>query len=199
MRLATHPAQKTFGALSSEPRLSAFGEGLRRPPSQKELASILQVTTRHLRRWERAEAAADSPCSRPFTHSDLWRLYQRRGRKGGWNREIATRLGLASIFERFDEIRYGCLAREAGDERSTVAALMLRSIAEGDAANDFNQMPHMFGAGIAIAAKAQLRLIVDCVQARDILVKAFFEAALIAEATHVRHEIEAGPPTALSA
>gem|GEM_PF-6084161 len=93
----------------------------------------------------------------------LWRLYQRRGRKG-WNREIATRLGLASIFERFDEIRYGSVAGEPRDERSIVAALMLRSIAEGEGegANSSNQMPQMFGTGIVNAAKAQLRLIVDC-------------------------------------
>ena len=198
MRLATQPTRKQFAALGSEPRLSAFGEGLKRPPSQKELANIFQVTARHLRRWERAEAAAGSPCSRPFTHSDLWRLYQRRGKKG-WNREIATRLGLVSIFERFNEVRYGNGHGEPGDERSIVAALMLRSIAEGEVGNGSNQMPHMFGTGIVTAAKAQLRLIVDCVQARDILVKAFFEAALIAEATYVSHEVEAGSPTILSA
>lgn len=132
MRLATQPTRKQFAAFSGELRLSAFGEGLKRSPSQKELASVLHVTTRHLRRWESAEAAGNRPCSQPYTDADLWRLYQRRGRKG-WDRAFATRSGLADVFERFDQIRFGDVAPGPKDDRSMMAAMMLRSIAaEGD-------------------------------------------------------------------
>jgi hypothetical protein len=43
-------------------------------------------------------------------------------------------------------------------------------------------LPYMFGAGLTAAAKGQLRRIVECGQALDVLAKAFFEAALIAAA-----------------
>ena len=65
-----------------------------------------------------------------------------------------------------------------------MAALMLRSIAtNGDELSaGADSLPRMFGAGLTEAARSQLRVIVDCEQACDLLVKAFFEAALIAEA-----------------
>ncbi|MEO7799652.1 MAG: hypothetical protein ABIY47_18205, partial [Opitutaceae bacterium] len=91
MRLANHTTRKPVAAESGDARLSAFGGSLKRPPSQKELANILQVTTRHLRRWEELEAVANRPCSRPYSHADLWRLYERRGRKG-WDRDFAARM-----------------------------------------------------------------------------------------------------------
>jgi hypothetical protein len=64
---------------------------------------------------------------------------------------------------------------------------MLRGIAVDaqDGALATAAFPRAFGAGLAITAKSQLRLIVDCDQARDVLVKAFLEAALIAEAKQV--------------
>ncbi|MES2696113.1 MAG: hypothetical protein V4773_21755, partial [Verrucomicrobiota bacterium] len=183
-----------------EPRLSVFGEGLKRPPSQKELANILRVTTRHLRRWEDLEAAANRPCSRPYTHADLWHLYERRGRKG-WDRFFAARSGLADVFERFDQIRCGAGAHGATDDRSTMAAMMLRSVATdgGGIAPGANSLPRMFGEGLAEAAKAQLLMIVDCTHAREVLVKAFFEAALIAEAQRVPQSVEPETLSALSA
>ena len=200
MRLASEPMRRSSAVENGELRLSAFGGGLKRPPSQKELAGILRVTTRHLRRWERAEAAANRPCSRPYTHADLWSLYQKHGRKG-WDREIAARLGLAQIFQRFDEIRFGEFGGDLKDDRSMTATLMLRSIAadEAQVASGCDPLPRMLGAGLAKAAKAQLRTIVDCAQARDILVKAFFEAALVAEAKHVAPDGDADLPTTLSA
>jgi hypothetical protein len=199
MRLASSPAQKESAtpkkvvagmrevvAAHREPRLWTFGEGLKRAPSQKELALILRVTTRHLRRWENAEAASDRRCSRPYSHADLWHLYQRRGGKG-WDRPEAARLGLVGIFECFDQMTPGNTPAQPQEERSVLAGLMLRSIAvdEQDGAPATGAFPRAFGAGLAIAAKMQLRMIVDCDQAREILVKAFFEAALIAEATRV--------------
>lgn len=200
MRLASEPMRKPSAVESDEVRLSAFGGGLKRQPSQKELAGILRVTTRHLRRWESAEAAANRPCSRPYTHADLWRLYQKHGRKG-WDRETATRLGLAPIFQRFDAVRFGEFGGELKDDRSMTATLMLRSIAgdEGPVAAGGDPLPRMLGVGLAKAAKAQLRTIIDCAQARDILVKAFFEAALVAEAKHVPQAGDADLRTALSA
>ena len=199
MRFASSPAQKESATPNKmvagmreivadrrEPRLWTFGEGLKRAPSQKELALILRVTTRHLRRWESAEAAADRRCSRPYSHADLWHLYQRRGGKG-WDRPEAARLGLAGILEFFDQMIPGNTPAQPQDERSVLAGLMLRSIVvdSQDGGPATRAFPRAFGAGLAITAKSQLRLIVDCDQARDILVKAFLEAALIAEATQV--------------
>lgn len=185
MRLVSQRVQKPLAVENGELRLSAFGEGSRRPPSQKELAGILGVTTRHLRRWENAEAAAGRTCSRPYTHADLWHLYQYRGRKG-WDRNMGARLGLAAVFERFDQIRFGGAKNEPKDGQSMLAALMLRSIAmNGDevvAGED--SLPRMFGTGLAEVARSQLRVIVSCDQACDLLVKAFFEASLIAEVRH---------------
>lgn len=200
MRLAAEPTRKSLAAKSGEARLSVFGEGLKCPPSQKELADILRVTARHLRRWEDLEAAANRPCSRPYTHADLWHLYKRRGRKG-WDRFFAARSGLADVFERFDQIRCGSGAHGSTDDRFTMAAMMLRSVATGGAAMTAgaNSLPRMFGAGLAEAAKSQLLLIVDCTHAQEVLVKAFFEAALIAEAQRVPQSVESETVSALSA
>ncbi len=62
--------------------------------------------------------------------------------------------------------------------------MMLRSVVSDDAqdAGGDEVTPRIFSAGLASAAKAQLRAILDCGQARELLVKAFFEAALVAEA-----------------
>lgn len=200
MRLAVQSTRMPSVPQYSGLRLSAFGEGLKRPPSQKELASVLQVTTRHLRRWEMAEEAANCPCSRPYSHADLWRLYQRRRRKG-WDRAFAAHLGLTNVFERFDQIRSVGVAHGSKDDRSIIAAMMLRSIAANsdETAVRPDSLPCMFVAGFAQAAKTQLRMIVDCAQARDILVKAFFEAAMIADATHVGQEVKPDSAAALSA
>ena len=182
MRSSEQQARKPVDFENGQVRLSAFGEGVKRAPSQKELAGILMVTTRHLRRWEIDEASANRPCSRPYSHADLWRLYQRRGRKG-WDRVFAERLNLADIFERFDEIRGGSPGSDANDAHSSMATLMLRSIA-ADSEEELpatDSIPRMLGAGLANAAKAQLRAILDCEHARGILVKAFFQAALVAE------------------
>lgn len=200
MRLANQATRKPVATESGDARLSAFGGSLKRPPSQKELANILQVTTRHLRRWEELEAAADRPCSRPYTHADLWRLYERRGRKG-WDRAFAARMGVADVFDRFDQMRCGGDAAGSKNDRFTMAAMMLRSVATdgtGSAAGA-DSLPRMFGAGLAEAAKAQLRMIVDCSHARDVLVKAFFEAALIAEAKRMPQSVEPDTLAALSA
>jgi hypothetical protein len=171
------------GASGSESRLRLFGEGLRRAPSQKELALILNVTTRHLRRWENAEATENRPCSRPYTHADLWNLYQQRNGKG-WDRCEATRLGLADVFGRFDQMLGHDKASATTDEGSMLARMMLRSIVSEDdeGVTEPSFLSRGFGAGLAVAAKSQLRMIVNSDRARDVLVKAFLEAALIAEA-----------------
>lgn len=121
------------------------------------------------------------------------------GRRAGT--VFAARIGLADVFERFDQIRLGDGTRGAKDSRSTTAAMMLRSIAtEGnESVTGLDSLPHLFWAGLATAAKAQLRQIVDCPEARDILVQAFFEAALIAEAKGVQGTVESNAPAALSA
>ncbi len=183
MRLCSPQSAERTSAGIGVGRLGAFGEGVRRAPSQKELAGILKVTTRHLRRWEMAEASANRPCSRPYSQADLWRLYQRRGRKG-WDKTFAAQLGLADVFERFDRMRDGDGAFRATDPRSAMAVMMLQSIADHGttAGTGGEHAPRIFSVGLAAAAKAQLRAILDCDKAREIFVKAFFEAALVAEA-----------------
>ncbi|AHF94130.1 hypothetical protein OPIT5_06115 [Opitutaceae bacterium TAV5] len=114
---------------------------------------------------------------------------------------MATRLGLASVFERFDQIRFGGEKREPKDGQSMMAALMLRSIAiDGDeeAAGEAS-LPRMFGTGLAEVARSQLRVIVSCDQACDLLVKAFFEASLIAEAKNPTKADESNVASMLSA
>jgi hypothetical protein len=110
-------------------------------------------------------------------------------------------MGVADVFERFDKIRRGDDADGSKDERFTMAAMMLRSVATDGmgSATGMDSLPRMFGAGLAEAAKTQLRLIVDCAQARDVLVKAFFEAALIAEAKRVPQSVEPDALAMLSA
>lgn len=183
MRLCSPKSAEPTTAGSRVGRLGVFGERGRRAPSQKELAGILNVTTRHLRRWEKAEEAAQRPCSRPYSQADMWRLYQRRGRRG-WDKVFATQLGLADVFERFDRMRDGEGEAHARDSRSEMAVMMLQSVAsDGTTAGNGGELaPRLFSVGLASAAKAQLRAILDCDQAREVFVKAFFEAALIAEA-----------------
>ena len=200
MRFAKEQPRTLSASTSDEGGLSVFGESLRRAPSQKELATVFRVTARHLRRWEESEAAANRPCSRPYTHADLWRLYERRGRKG-WDRAFAMRLGLSDVFERFDQMRGGDVGHGLEGDQFTIATMMLRSVASGgcSAGAEPISLPQMFGAGLAEAAKAQLRLIVSCPDARLILVKAFFEAALIADAKRLPVPAEPNLPGALSA
>ena len=183
MRLCSPKIAEPTSADTGVGRLGVFSEGLRRAPSQKELAGILKVTTRHLRRWEMAEDVANRPCSRPYSLADLWRLYRRRGRRG-WDKTFAAQLGLAEVFERFDRMRDGGGGTPATDSRSAMAVMMLQSIANvgTTAGNCGEHAPRIFSVGLAAAAKAQLRTILDCDQAREIFVKAFFEAALVAEA-----------------
>ena len=111
------------------------------------------------------------------------------------------RLGLADVFERFDQIRCGEAGRGPKDDRFTMATMMLRSVAtEGcGVAVELASFPRMFGVGLAEATKAQLRLIVSCPPARDVLVKAFFEAALIADAKRLPESGEPNARVALSA
>jgi hypothetical protein len=92
-----------------------------------------------------------------------------------------------AVFERFDQMIFGNKPELPLDKGSVLAGLMLRSIAvdEEESTPVAGSLPRAFGAGLANAAKIQLRMIVDCDQARDVLVKAFFEAALIAEVKHV--------------
>jgi hypothetical protein len=202
MRLSSTSSAKPSVAKPGEVRLSAFEEKLRRAPSQKELAGIFKITTRHLRRWEMAEEAASRPCSRPYSHADLWRLYQRRGRKG-WDRIFAAQLGLADVFERFDRMRDGGHEARMRDPRSEMAAMMLRSLVSDDAqgAGGDEVTSRIFSAGLASAAKAQLRAILDCDHAREVLVKAFFEAALVAEAQPglIRGDVLESAESAMSA
>jgi hypothetical protein len=62
-------------------------------------------------------------------------------------------------------------------------------------------MPRIFSSGLAEAAKAQLCAILDCDHAREVLVKAFFEAALVAEAEPgcIRTVVVEAPTAAISA
>lgn len=167
---------------SSADELRIATEPLKRAPSQKELASILGVTTRHLRRWEHAENKLGRAACRPYTAADLWRLYLRRYPKK-WNCAAATRLQLAPLFHRFEELLNNGTPREGANERSTLSVLMLKSLASDESQIDAGAsvLPRPLGANLVHAAKEQLREILASAAARDILVRAYFEAALVAD------------------
>lgn len=172
------PAIVRSGAGKTSAReLSAIA--LARAPSQKELAGVLRVTTRHLRRWETAEAAAGRPCSRPYTASDLWRLLNYRHGKG-WDREEASRLHLTALFDQFEKVNAPEVAAPTQQDDFSVSFLMLRSIA-WDESPPGQQVPRMLAANLANSARDQLRAILGCERGRSILVRAFFEAALVSE------------------
>lgn len=161
------------------------GLPLARAPSQKELAYLLRVTTRHLRRWEAAEAAAGRQCSRPYTAADLWRLYSyRRGK--GWDRTEAQRLRLTSLFEQFDEMMATVEPPENRRDHLSLTLLMLKSIAWENAPGvPGDSIPRTMNVNLALSAREQLRSILGCERARTLLARAFFEAALVSEANPV--------------
>jgi len=200
MRLPVQELKQPSSVAQSAGRISVFGRGQGKSPSQKELAGILMITTRHLRRWEMEEAVANQPCSRPYTHADLWRLFQRRGKKG-WDRTFAERLGLAEVFHRFEALSTGAHTTGPIDNKSSLATMLLWSLifdsSEGGAGE--RGLPKMLGAGMAVTAKAQLRQILECESAQAILVKAFFESALVAEAQRGLVQVPSAPKALLSA
>ena len=106
MRLPINTPLRASPVVSDDGQKPVFGLARDRVSSQKELAEILMVTTRHLRRWEMDEANTNHLCSRPCTHADLWRLFQHRGNKA-WDRAFAERLGMAEVFARFEAFRRG--------------------------------------------------------------------------------------------
>lgn len=171
---------------------------LSRPPSQKELATVFGITTRHLRRWEQSENEAGRPCSRPYSAADLWRLYQRRYPKK-WDPAAAARLRLAPLFEQFDGIMGRNAATAECNEQTTLTGLMLRSLACDEDAVPLGMppLPQPLRASLARAAKQQLRGILDCDRARTAFLRAFFEAALLADAG--RTHLAGAPSFALSA
>lgn len=200
MRLPIKKSKKSSPIVQDAGKISVFGIGQGRAPSQKELTGILMITTRHLRRWEMEEASANQPCSRPYTHADLWRLFQRRGKKG-WDRTFAERLGLVDVFLRFEALSAGAHTAGPLDNKSSLATMLLWSLisdsSEGGAGE--SALPKMLGAGMAVTAKAQLRQILECESAQAILVKAFFESALVAEAQHGLVQVASAPKDLLSA
>lgn len=87
------------------------------------------------------------------------------------------------------------------DNKSTLATMLLRSLITDPAEDGAGEggLPKMFGAGMAATAKAQLRQIFDCESAQAILVKAFFESALVAEAQLGVVQVPSAPKALLSA
>lgn len=174
---------------------------LRNPPSQKELAAVFQITPRHPRRWETLETASGRPCSHPYLHADLWRLYQHR-RNGCWDRSFAAQIGLAEIFEEFDRIRASEMQEAHQNEQpeSATVAMMLRCLAYeksgADGAGGF--LSRVASEGLATAARSQLRAILECERASAVLRAAFFEAALIAE-SDCRPKFEIPASTSIAA
>ena len=157
---------------------------LAQAPSQKELAGVFGITTRHLRRLEDLESSGNQPCSRPYTASDLWRLFRRRHPKR-WNRAEAERLELAGLFTQFEQMLSPRDTTDPSDDHSSVALLMLRSIAWQDNASAAGTpaLPRLFGANLAQAAREQLRDILQCPSARAVLARAFLSAALLADSS----------------
>lgn len=167
---------------------------LARTPSQKELACVFGITTRHLRRLEDLESTLNQPCGHPYTASDLWRLFRRRHPKR-WDKAEAERLKLADLFTQFEQMLSPHAGMDALDEQSSVAVLMLRSIAWQDAAPPAGAaaLPKLLGGNLAQSARQQLRAILQCADARAVLARAFFEAAIMADSSPCE------PPVPLSA
>lgn len=172
-------SETTLDASDAAPFLT--GGPLARAPSQKELAYLLRVSTRHLRRWESAEAAAGRPCSRPYTAADLWRLYAyRRGK--GWDHAEAQRLRLAPLFQQFDEMSATASTKQNYGDHFSLTLLMLKSIAwETASVVPGESIPRALTANLAFSAREQLRTILGCERGRTLLVRAFFEAALVSD------------------
>lgn len=155
-------------------------EKLSYAPSQKELALVFRITTRHLRRWEEAEASEGRQCSRPYNRTDLWNLYLRRGGKG-WDREQAQRLGLGTLFVTFDQIASTPAVPPTQDDRSAVASLLLRSLSADETEIAANHLPRAVTQVLTETAKKQISRLMACEKSRALLVRAFLEGALIAD------------------
>jgi hypothetical protein len=155
---------------------------IKRPPSQKELATVFGITTRHLRRWEQAEQEIGHTCGRPYSAVDLWRLYQRRYPKK-WDRAEGARLQLAALLDRFDAILGRNATSVEGDDHTALTILMLKSLAwEGDIVPAGTlALPLPMRTNLVRAAKEQLRSILACVPAREVLSRAYFEAVLLTD------------------
>jgi hypothetical protein len=89
---------KTFTVTSlNAPLRAADGSYLR----QTDMANLLAVTTRQVRRWERNADKEGRPYARPYDRSALAHiLLQRRTLR--WSREWAERLGLLDVFEELE-------------------------------------------------------------------------------------------------
>lgn len=168
---------------------------LARTPSQKELACVFGITTRHLRRLEELESSETQPCSHPYATADLWRLFRRRHPKR-WNRAEAERLRLAALFTQFEQILSPHDPADPLDDQHSAALLMLRSIAWQDFAHltGAAALPKLLGENLAQSAREQLRAILHCPRARTVLARAFFEAALIAESAPPEESLALASP-----
>jgi hypothetical protein len=157
---------------------------LARTPSQKELAYVFGITSRHLRRLEEMESSGNQPCGRPYNAFDLWRLFRRRHPKR-WNRAEAERLKLADLCTQFEEMLFPRGVNGPSDDYNSVALLMLGSIAWQDHSDlaGASALPRLLGANLAQSTREQLRAILQCPDARAVLARAFFEAALMADSS----------------
>lgn len=197
VRVSATAAAATSQPSNAKTEFSAAISLLARPPSQKELANVFRVTTRHLRRWEHAEREAGRPCSHPYSTADLWRLYQRRYPKL-WDRAEAVRLRLESVFDQFDAMLGRGCDTSPPDENATATTLMLKCLAWDGAETPAGTLglPHPLRAKFAQAAREQLREILLCGAARETLARAYFEATLLAQTGAISQPSE---PIALSA
>ncbi len=168
---------------------------LARTPSQKELACVFGITTRHLRRLEELESSLSQPCSRPYATADLWHLFRRRHPKR-WNRAEAERLRLTALFTQFEQILSPQDPADPLNDQHSAALLMLRSIAWHDSTHLMGTaaLPKLLGENLAQSAREQLRVILHCPRARVVLAHAFFEAALVAESAAVEEPIALSRP-----
>jgi transcriptional regulator with XRE-family HTH domain len=165
------------------------------PLSQKQLAAILRITSRHLRRLENMLTANNIPCERPYSVCDLFRIFRVRSGRG-WDREFAARVGVDELFDRFETLLQP--ERVIGQDTEWLS-IALASMAADDRDSlpvpDARSVPVSIRQSLKEVMKMQLRAILLNRRSREILLGAFLEATLALEAgaCEVRQHASAVP------
>lgn len=147
--------------------------------SQKELAAVLMITARHLRRIELKVQKRFAETTRPYTSRALWQIFKLRGRRG-WDASFAAQVGIADLLSKFEALSI----RGEPDRRPFGwPDLFLEAIADDGTAprTTFEALPKSAMGEVAGLAKSRLRSILANSKARRVLIGAFFEASLLAD------------------
>ncbi|MEO6874883.1 MAG: hypothetical protein ABI222_08680, partial [Opitutaceae bacterium] len=133
------------------------------------------------------ESCEGRHCSHPYNRTDLWNLYRHRCGKG-WDRDQAQRLGLAEMFVAFDRMASKASTPQTADDRFVIAGFMLRSLSADETRIVESNLPRAVALALAETAKKQLSELMACDGARDLLIRAFLEGALIADVDRSTHD-----------